>query len=204
MSANNNENLESKEARGIVCQRIYIDIETVDKNPNTKDTFNPQNHKLTVCGMLLEYTDEHTELVQLVFSDTEWQKSLNRFYEIIDNAIKTNPAVKLVGYNILRFDIPVLYYNIGFNPPLMMLEDLMFECWKHSLTGGLKKVCNQLSICRPNNTQGDGITAKFLWYYYEDQKNPKFLEDLLKYNADDLYVLVALRKKLYEMGRDAI
>ena len=181
-------------------ERIYLDIETIDINKNAKDAFDPMNHKLTVVGLLLEYDDNKTEVIQFVFDDEKFKEKVSEFNNLMSELVKNNPEIKIVGYNIVKFDVPVLYYNTGFNPPVMMLEDLMFACWKYNLRGGLKRVCQQLGISRPNKTECDGVTAKFMWLYYRDG-NKKALEDLLKYNKDDLFVLKSLMEKLKSLSQ---
>src|SRR4029077_17157508 len=62
-------------------------------------------------------------------------------------------------YNGHRFDLPFLdhHLKIGFRTRYETI-DLMFECWKHGLKGGLKAVERTLGIGR-RDTQTDGYMA---------------------------------------------
>jgi uncharacterized protein YprB with RNaseH-like and TPR domain len=82
----------------------------------------------------------------------------------------------------------------------------MYDCWRHGLFGGLKRVEEQLGIAR--RSKGiDGWDAMRLWSRYEDGGDREALEILLAYNRDDVLNLPVLESRLSKLegtyaGRD--
>jgi uncharacterized protein len=99
-------------------------------------------------------------------------------------------------YNGNRFDLPVIRTRLGVDlNALYAHHDLMYQCWKHKLKGGLKSVEHQLGIGR--DTEGvDGMQAMELWAQWETNRDKKSLELLLKYNQEDIENLVEVERKL--------
>lgn len=172
----------------------YLDIETyyVGKKIGDAQFTDFKNQMPTVIGILTveNLSPEREDFIQLIVKDVdevEVKKNLNMIEE----------RCFIVGYNILRFDIPILHAHFGFNPRVMSVEDLMFKCWERNLKGGMKKVCEQLGIERPNKTMGTGDTAMVLWDMYQKNGDEEALKRLLKYNEDDVRTLKMLREVLY-------
>jgi uncharacterized protein YprB with RNaseH-like and TPR domain len=101
----------------------------------------------------------------------------------------------LFTYNGAAFDLPVIERHLGVNlAKLHRHRDLMYDCWKHKLKGGLKAVERRLGIFR--DTEGvDGIQAMNLWRAHR-QGHPEALELLLRYNKEDCENLEMLARKL--------
>ncbi len=79
-------------------------------------------------------------------------------------------------------------------------HDLMYDCWRRGLYGGLKRVEEQLGILR--RTQGiDGIEAMRLWHRYETYRDEEALKVLLEYNREDVVNLKLLDETLRGMVR---
>lgn len=56
-------------------------------------------------------------------------------------------AQALYTYNGHRFDLPVIHRRLGLNlKRLFASRDLMYDCWRRGLYGGLKAVERQLGI----------------------------------------------------------
>ena len=102
----------------------------------------------------------------------------------------------IVTYNGSRFDLPVIKNRLGTDLKKgFHSSDLMYECWKKNLYGGLKKVEEQLGINR--DSQGiDGWEAMRLWERYRKNHDLKALKTLLDYNRDDVINLSILEEKL--------
>jgi uncharacterized protein YprB with RNaseH-like and TPR domain len=102
----------------------------------------------------------------------------------------------LYTYNGARFDLPFIKAKLGLDlTEYLTHKDLMYDCWRKNLYGGLKKVETKLGITR--RTHGiDGRMAVKLWYDYETYANKKSLALLLEYNEEDVLNLRVLRKKL--------
>ena len=103
-------------------------------------------------------------------------------------------------YNGSRFDLPVIYRQTGLNlESCFYHRDLMYDCWKKNLYGGLKRVEVVLGISR--DTQGiTGIDAMNLWERYK-RGEEEALEVLLRYNREDVENLEILASKLKILER---
>ena len=101
-------------------------------------------------------------------------------------------------YNGSRFDLPFIKDSLGIDLlSIFTHHDLMYDCWKLNLKGGLKVVESRLGISR----RLDGITgldAVMLWQKYEREGDQTALQLLLQYNKEDVTNLRVLREKLWE------
>ena len=131
--------------------RCYFDIET------------SRIMQLTVAGIYFE----DGRFIQLTGPDIGY----NELYDILGNTV-------VYTYNGSRFDIPVVYRCTGLRiDSIARSHDLMYDCWKKNLYGGLK------------------YDAVLLWeQYVSGDRNA--LDTLLRYNRDDVINLEILRKRL--------
>jgi uncharacterized protein YprB with RNaseH-like and TPR domain len=160
----------------MIC-RGYLDIETTG--------LSREYASLTVVGLALE-RGRKCKVVQMVGE----QIFASRLIALIKK------AEVLYTYNGSRFDLPFIKSKLGVDlRDYITHEDLMYECWRRNLYGGLKKVEEKLGIGR--KTRGiDGRMAVKLWYDYENYGNRESLALLLEYNKEDILNLAVLRKKL--------
>jgi len=111
----------------------------------------------------------------------------------------------LFTYNGGRFDLPVIQAHLGLDlARALRHRDLMFDCWKKRLKGGLKAVERTLGIHR--DSEGvDGLQAMNLWAAHQRSCAPlrppapaccEPLEILLRYNREDCENLETLASKL--------
>ncbi|MBN1125297.1 MAG: ribonuclease H-like domain-containing protein [Sedimentisphaerales bacterium] len=157
--------------------RCYLDIETTGIRWNGYD--------ITVIGLGFEH-DDTVEVVQLVgevITD-------NRLLEALSD------VDTIYTYNGSRFDLPFIQQQLGVNLKEQFIHhDLMYDCWKNNLKGGLKVVEGKLGIFR--TTKGvDGWMAIRLWWDYINHHNLQSLGTLLQYNREDVANLRILREKL--------
>ena len=103
-------------------------------------------------------------------------------------------------YNGSRFDLPVIRRRLGLDlSKEFRSHDLMYDCWRHGLFGGLKRVEEQLGISR--RSKGiDGFDAMRLWSRYEEGGDEEALRTLLSYNRDDVLNLPVLEARLLALG----
>lgn len=102
----------------------------------------------------------------------------------------------LYTYNGHRFDLPVIHRRLGLNlRRLFASRDLMYDCWRRGLYGGLKAVERQLGIPR-SLPHLDGRDAMRLWAAYVERGEEEALELLLRYNREDVENLDLLRSHL--------
>lgn len=156
----------------------YLDIETTGLSPRMGE--------LTVIGICLE-DDHHHEMVQLLEDDIS---------EVMLLKITKNVEM-LYTYNGTRFDLPFIKARLGIDLTQYCSHiDLMYECWRRRLYGGLKGVEKQLEIKR-KLTGIDGRMAVKLWYDYKFYGDQQALATLLEYNKEDVLNLKLVREKLH-------
>jgi len=155
----------------------YLDIETTGLSRFDND--------ITVIGIYL-VNGSNSKLVQLVGREVT-----------ADNLLEAVDGVNTINtYNGSRFDLPFINGSLGINlADISHHHDLMYDCWRNNLYGGLKSVEQQLGI--PRQLQGvDGLEAVLLWQRYQHYGDQKALATLLKYNKEDVVNLKALRERL--------
>lgn len=155
----------------------YLDIETTGLSPHYGD--------LTVIGLHFENGGEQ-RTIQLVGDEI----SPSRLIEMMEG------VNVLYTYNGTRFDPPFIREKLGVDlTEHCMHKDLMYECWRKDLYGGLKAVEIKLGIKR-GLTDINGRIAVELWYRYKLYRDERSLEILLEYNREDVSNLKIIRQKL--------
>jgi uncharacterized protein len=103
---------------------------------------------------------------------------------------------RIYTYNGSRFDLPFIKSRLGLDLRRQFAHtDLMYDCWRQNLKGGLKAVEVKLGIQR--QLPGvDGLMAVRLWWNYVNYHNLQALDTLLEYNREDVTNLHVLREKL--------
>jgi uncharacterized protein YprB with RNaseH-like and TPR domain len=157
--------------------RAYLDIETTGLSRYYSD--------LTVVGIALE-NGSKCRVVQLLEDDI-YQAKLLRVLKGVD---------EIYSYNGSRFDLPFIKAKLGIDlKDYFKHNDLMYDCWRKSLKGGLKVVERLLGIQR-RLADVDGYMAVQLWWDYVNNMNEESLVRLLAYNEEDVVNLQLLRQKL--------
>ncbi len=157
--------------------RAYIDIETTGLSRRLAD--------LTVIGIALEKNGP-CEVVQLFDTELSDEKLLAAL----------NGVDELYSYNGSRFDLPFIRAKLGVDlNKCFKHTDLMYDCWRNKLKGGLKAVERKLGINR-NLKDVNGYEAVKFWYEYVNNHNRQALATLLEYNREDIVNLQVLRQKL--------
>lgn len=155
----------------------YLDIETTG--------LSWEYAQITVIGIYL-VDDFESRLVQMVGEDITCSKLLLSL-EGIEN---------IFTYNGSRFDLPFINNTLGVNlAKRKKHHDLMYDCWRCNLRGGLKSVERQLGISRKLQGIG-GLDAVRLWWQYRNYDDTNALKTLLKYNGEDVINLKVLRDRL--------
>jgi hypothetical protein len=157
--------------------RAYLDIETTG--------FSRYYCDLTVIGVALE-NGRKCQVIQLIENDLS-ERKLRKALKGVD---------EIYTYNGSRFDLPFIEAKLGIElKECFKHTDLMYDCWRHNLKGGLKVVEQLLGINR-KLTGVDGYMAVKLWYDYVNNNNTQALQTLLAYNQEDVVNLRVLRRKL--------
>jgi len=158
-------------------RRAYLDIETTGLDRSYYD--------ITVIGVGFEGRRK-CRVVQLIgdrISDARLLGLLSGVDEIYT-------------YNGSRFDMPFIKEKLSVDlTQEFSHRDLMYDCWKNNLKGGLKVVEQKLEIGR--NSKGiDGFMSVRLWWDYVNDNDEDALETLLEHNREDVVNLRVLREKL--------
>lgn len=160
---------------------VYLDIETTGLYPDS--------HDITVIGIFFDDC-QGERVVQLVGEQATRDNLLTSL----------QGAGTIFTYNGSRFDLPFIQGRLGVDLAGRFDHwDLMFDCHKNNLYGGLKKVESMLGICR--EIKGvDGMEAVRLWWRYCKANDSEALKTLLDYNREDLVNLKHLRRVLAGRG----
>jgi uncharacterized protein len=159
------------------CIEAYLDIETTGLTPS--------GCEITVIGIHLCRGDE-VDFVQLVGKDIS-----------ADGIIDALEGVEvLYTYNGSRFDLPFINSALGINlEEHFNHHDLMYDCWRNGLYGGLKGVERRLGIARKLPDM-NGLEAVKLWWKYVDSFDLDALNKLCEYNKEDVVNLKTLKDML--------
>lgn len=177
----------------------YFDIETnyVGKYeyPDQRLFQDWKNHLITVVGVFLVGRDGD-EFVQLVDEEVS-KKNLMHVLRGVRKLVTYNG--RSIPDNIKRrvgFDFPVIAARLG-----VVLDrefehtDLVPECWKRDLYGGQKKVEEALGLRRKLPGR-DGGWAQETWRKYLETRKRKYLDELLLYNKEDVFMLREIERLL--------
>ena len=157
--------------------RAYPDIETTGLSREWCE--------MTVVGIGVE-RNRKIQLRQLVGEEIT-RRRISRALSGVD---------VIYTYNGKRFDLPFIEAHLGLDlEERFFHRDLMFDCWKQKLKGGLKVVERKLKIKR-RFLHINGFMAVKLWWAYINDNDRWALEALLEYNKEDVVNLRALRRKL--------
>lgn len=109
----------------------------------------------------------------------------------------------LCTFNGDRFDLPILERQVRLDLRKHFASlDLLRECRRVGLKGGLKRLEERFGIAR--HTRGiSGWDALQLWARYEDEGDREALRLLLEYNREDVMNLVQLERIVVGVGLEA-
>ena len=155
----------------------FLDIETTG--------LSSRYDEITVVGINI-FNGFDTKFIQLVGGDVT-----------AENILEFLKGVHVIyTYNGTRFDLPFIYSRLRINlAELFGHRDLMYDCWRGNLYGGLKCVERQLGI--PRRLGGiTGYEAVRLWWRYVNDYDEDALATLLEYNKEDVVNLKTLKEIL--------
>ena len=155
----------------------FLDIETTG--------LSAEYSEITVVGIHL-VNGFDTSFIQLVGEDVT-----------ADSVVEALRGVNVIyTYNGSRFDLPFIHSRLEINLAKLFAHcDLMYDCWRNNLYGGLKCVERQLDIPR-RLKEVNGAEAVRLWWRYVNDYDESALATLLEYNREDVINLKALKEIL--------
>ncbi len=153
----------------------YLDIETTG--------LSHFNDRVTVLGLHLGSSGR---VIQWVGENI----AAHRVMRVLEQSGVTT----IFTYNGKRFDLPFLRNQVGIDlEDHFEHRDLMHDCWRRNLYGGLKTVERKLGV--PRQLVGvDGLEAIRLWNQFEQQGDRSALRRLLDYNKEDVVNLRAIKE----------
>ena len=109
----------------------------------------------------------------------------------------------LCTFNGDRFDLPILERQVRLDLRNRFRSlDLLRECRRAGLKGGLKQLEERFGIAR--STRGmNGWDALRLWARYENEGDRAALEVLLEYNREDVMNLLQLERIVVGVGLES-
>jgi hypothetical protein len=103
-------------------------------------------------------------------------------------------------FNGDRFDLPILERQTRLDLRTRFRSlDLLRECRRYGLKGGLKRLEARFGIARESRGM-NGWDALRLWARYESEADEEALRQLLAYNREDVMNLVALERIVVGVG----
>jgi uncharacterized protein YprB with RNaseH-like and TPR domain len=168
----------------------YLDIET-----NYAGGYSDQqmfedyaNHLITVLGVRI-LDRESDEFSQLVDANVSRQNVLDVLRGVEKIVTYNGRSIPDNVKGRIGFDFPVIAARIG-----IVLDrefphtDLVPECWKRNLYGGQKKIEETFGLTRSLPGKG-GAWATETWREYQKTGIRKYLDELLLYNKEDIFML---------------
>jgi uncharacterized protein YprB with RNaseH-like and TPR domain len=180
----------------------YLDIETnyVGRFTDQRLFRDCKNHKITVIGVRI-VDGEKDAFVQLVGEEAT-REALLAVLAGVERIVTYNG--RSIPDNVkghTGFDFPVIAAQLG-----VVLDktfqhlDLCPACWKAGLWGGQKAIEEMLGLKRELPGK-DGKWADDIWKKYQASRNERFLEDLLTYNREDVFMLRRIEEALERRSR---
>ena len=175
----------------------YLDIETsyLGKLPYPQLCDDFKNHKITVIGIRLldGNNDSFLQLVGDDISKDKLMKALEGVEQIVTYNGRSIPdkVKRRVG-----FDFPVMAAQLRVVlDKIFKHVDLVPLCWNRDLYGGQKKVEETLGLKRTLSGK-DGAWADQTWKKYKASKDKRYLDELLAYNKEDVFMLRRIEEAL--------
>jgi uncharacterized protein YprB with RNaseH-like and TPR domain len=154
----------------------YVDIETTGLN----------FHDAEIVVLGLNRVGAAAGLVQLV-------GSVITCSNVLDALVGVEVLYTLSG---TRFDLPMIEETLGVSFARRFIHrDLLHDCHRHGLYGGLSAIEVNLGIVRQLRglKKSDAAT---LWNRYRERKDPIALSLLMQFNKENVMSLKILRDKL--------
>ena len=175
----------------------YLNIETSYTGKFTDQRLfkDHKNHHITVLGVrvLQAGKDSFLQLVGEGVSKIMLLSILQGVELVVTYNGRSIPG-RVRG--CIGFDFPVIASQLGVVVDKDFKHlDLWPLCWQHGLWGGQKLVEQSLGLKRRLPGR-DGSWAALICEKYETTKDENFLEELLAYNRDDVFMLWQIQEAL--------
>ena len=128
----------------------YLDIETY--SPGIVPSFNDKI-------ILISYKESGGTLIMLKAWDSDEKSMLLEFYDLLRDRLKTERTLTIIGFNILRFDLPMLACRLCFYD-IDQLENIL-EIFRVIYWIDLRQCLLPFNNYRFKGLCGDGVAKKF-------------------------------------------
>ncbi len=98
---------------------LFLDIETFVDEINKKSGLSPFFSESKIISIAFNYYNQFILTDKNIIPPTilkEWESSeeeiIKKFYNFIKNKVQSDPHIKLVGFNLIKFDLPYLLFRI--------------------------------------------------------------------------------------------
>lgn len=185
---------------GPVVKVAYLDIETdyVGVYTDRRLFRDYKNHRIVVVGVLLVEGSEN-RFVQLVGENVTKDGLLENLAGVGKLVTYNGRSVPDTLKGSTGFDFPVIAAQLGVVLDRQFQHiDLVPECWKRNLYGGQKKVEERLGLQRVLPGK-DGYWAAQMWRKYRETNDRRYLDDLLTYNREDVFMLREIELRLQSL-----
>jgi uncharacterized protein YprB with RNaseH-like and TPR domain len=187
----------AKESRVKVA---YLDIETsyLGRLPYPKLCDDFKNHRITVVGILV-MDGSNDSFCQLVGEGVTKDKLMTVLDGVQCIVTYNGRSIPDKVKQRVGFDFPVIAAQFGIVLDKVFKHiDLVPLCWMQNLYGGQKKVEEALGLKRRLPGK-DGAWAAETWKKYEASKLSRYLDDLLAYNKEDVFMLRRIEEALKQL-----
>jgi uncharacterized protein len=178
------------------------------------DKLQPRHHwrayedfKDKACFLDIETTGldkHHNEITVIGLYDGKESKVYVNGKNLEDFKEEIKKYSYIVTFNGSLFDLPFIkarFPDVKFD---QMHADLRFVLRSLNLTGGLKRIEQQMGIERDSEVAGmNGYDAVKLWQYYKRFNDERALEKLIKYNIEDIENLKTLMDFAYPKMKES-
>lgn len=193
----------------------YLDIETdyIGAFSDQRLFRDHKNHRITVLGIRVLGLPNDSREAQASLGFPTSTEANDQFVQLVGESgtrkrlLEALAGVaKIVTYNGRSMPDEVKR-SVGFDFPVIAAQldvvldrefahtDLVPECWKRNLYGGLKEVERKLGLARQLPGK-DGLWANQTWRKYCETRDQALLDQLLQYNREDVFMLREVELKL--------
>lgn len=184
---------------------LYFDIETWSSSNELI---------LSECKIItIQYQDIEGNLTILKEWESDEKTILNQFYEYFSNLLETERTTFLIGFNLLRFDIPVLVFRLIKNE-IDTYENILDKFYQKPFITDLRQALLPFNDMRHKGLNADALSQKLglespphknteIPQLYENKEYDKIIEHIegdMKFLNDLSWIIKREPQKLEKLS----